>query len=65
MQNTKLAWDSEFGRDARAVPLVLMAIESVGRDTVMSALTDALEPVAQADGSVRLDNVFKVVIAGA
>jgi hypothetical protein len=28
-------------------------------------LTDALEPVAQADGSVRLDNVFKVVIAGA
>jgi SAM-dependent methyltransferase len=42
-----------------------MAIERVGRDTVSSALTDALETVKKDDGSVQLDNVFKVVIARA
>ena len=39
------------------------AIERAGRDAVHSALVDVLTPIALADGSVRLDNVFKVVIA--
>lgn len=42
-----------------------MAIDRVGRDAVSSALVDALESVTQADGSVHMDNVFKVVIADA
>jgi SAM-dependent methyltransferase len=42
-----------------------MAIERAGRDAVSSALVDALEPVTQPDGSVHMDNVFKVVIAHA
>ena len=42
-----------------------MAIDRAGRDAVSSALADALTTVTQADGSVRMDNVFKVVIAGA
>lgn len=42
-----------------------MAIERAGRDAVSSALLDALEPVTTPDGSVHMDNVFKVVIAHA
>jgi SAM-dependent methyltransferase len=42
-----------------------MAIDRAGRDKVSSVLTEALETVTQPDGSVRLDNVFKVVVARA
>jgi SAM-dependent methyltransferase len=42
-----------------------MAIERAGRDTAAATLTEALESVTGADGTVRLDNVFKVVIARA
>jgi SAM-dependent methyltransferase len=39
------------------------AIDSVGSERVRDALSVALEPFTQPDGSVRLDNVFRVVIA--
>jgi len=42
-----------------------MAIERAGRDAVSSALVDVLESVTKSDGSVHMDNVFKVVIAHA
>jgi hypothetical protein len=42
-----------------------MAIDRAGREAVSSALVDALETVTRDDGSVHMDNVFKVVIARA
>ena len=42
-----------------------MAITKAGREATAQALTDALTPVVGTDGSVRLDNIFKVVIARA
>lgn len=42
-----------------------MAIDRVGRDAVSSALFAALAVVTDSDGSVHMDNVFKVVIAHA
>jgi SAM-dependent methyltransferase len=39
------------------------AIDHAGRDATVAALRGALEPVTAADGSIHLDNVFKVVIA--
>ena len=41
------------------------AIEHTSRDAVSAALTEALTPVVRADGTIRLDNVFKVVITQA
>lgn len=41
------------------------AIQQVGRDRVSSTLAAVLEGFVQADASVRLDNVFRVVIARA
>ena len=40
-----------------------MAINTAGVDATTSALRDALATGLQADGSIRLDNVFKVVVA--
>jgi SAM-dependent methyltransferase len=42
-----------------------IAIDQVGVDRVREAFRTALEPFVQPDGSVRLDNVFRVVIAHA
>ncbi len=42
-----------------------LAINHAGLDAVRQALTTALPPFVQPDGSVRLDNVFRVVIAHA
>ncbi len=42
-----------------------MAIERNGPATVRDALADALTSVTLPDGSIRLDNVFKVVVATA
>lgn len=42
-----------------------MAIDQAGHDTVRDALVSALEPASLPDGSVRLNNVFKVVVARA
>jgi SAM-dependent methyltransferase len=42
-----------------------MAIDRAGRDAVSAALVDVLEAVTKPDGSVHMDNVFKVVIARA
>lgn len=41
------------------------AIDNVGSERVRDALSAALEPFTQPEGSVRLDNVFRVVIARA
>jgi SAM-dependent methyltransferase len=41
------------------------AINHAGIDAVREALTAALQPYVQPDGSVRLENVFRVVIAHA
>jgi SAM-dependent methyltransferase len=40
-----------------------MAINTAGLDTTTTAVRDALATGIQRDGSIRLDNVFKVVIA--
>jgi SAM-dependent methyltransferase len=42
-----------------------LAINRAGRHAVTTALVAALEPFTQPDGSLRLDNIFKVVIARA
>lgn len=42
-----------------------MAIERVGTEPTREAITAALEQFVRPDGSVRLDNVFRVVIARA
>jgi SAM-dependent methyltransferase len=42
-----------------------MAIERAGEEAAKAALVDALAEFTMADGSIRLDNVFKVVIARA
>jgi len=42
-----------------------LAIDHAGLDAVREAFTTALRPFVQPDGSVRLDNVFRVVIAHA
>jgi hypothetical protein len=39
------------------------AIENAGLDATREALTSAAEAARQEDGSVRFDNVFKVVVA--
>jgi hypothetical protein len=41
------------------------AINHVGIDRVRDAITSALEQFVRPDGSVRLENVFRVVIARA
>ena len=41
------------------------AIEHVGREAAATALVEALRPVTRSDGSIRLDNVFKLVVAHA
>jgi len=40
-----------------------MAINTAGLDATTAALRDALATATQADGSIRLDNVFKIVVA--
>jgi SAM-dependent methyltransferase len=42
-----------------------MAINSAGRDALAAALEEAYESVTKPDGTVHLDNVFKVVVARA
>jgi SAM-dependent methyltransferase len=42
-----------------------MAIERASRETTRSTLVEALAPLARSDGSIHLDNVFKVVVASA
>jgi SAM-dependent methyltransferase len=42
-----------------------MAINSVGLDATTAAMRDALATGTQPDGSIRFDNVFKVVVARA
>lgn len=42
-----------------------MAINVAGLDATTAALRDAVASATQADGSIRLDNVFKVVVARA
>jgi len=42
-----------------------MAIDLVGLEATDAAVTAALEPVARRDGSIRLDNVFKVLVVRA
>jgi SAM-dependent methyltransferase len=41
------------------------ALQGVGEDVVREAFADALAPFVRRDGSVRLDNVFRVVVASA
>jgi len=42
-----------------------MAIDRAGEEATRAAIVDALEAATQPDGSIKLDNVFKVVIARA
>jgi len=42
-----------------------LAIEHAGLDAVRDAFSRAMQPFVQRDGSVRLDNVFRVVVAHA
>ena len=42
-----------------------LAINRAGREAAAAALSDAFETVTLRDGSIRLDNIFKVVIARA
>jgi SAM-dependent methyltransferase len=42
-----------------------MAINVAGRDALAVALTDAFQSVTKTDGTVRLDNIFKIVVARA
>jgi hypothetical protein len=42
-----------------------LAMNHAGFDAVRKAFTEALEDFVQSDGSVRFDNVFRVVIAHA
>jgi SAM-dependent methyltransferase len=58
--------DFETARRANiAVGPTRRAIEHAGLDAVQDRFTAALRPFVQPDGSVRLDNVFRVVIAHA
>jgi SAM-dependent methyltransferase len=41
------------------------AIDHVGADRVRDAIASAVEPFTRTDGSVRLDNVFRIVVARA
>lgn len=42
-----------------------MAIERAGADATTQALADAMKPATQPDGTIRMDNIFKIVIARA
>jgi hypothetical protein len=42
-----------------------MAINTAGLDATAAAVREAMATGTQADGTIRLDNVFKVVVARA
>lgn len=44
-------------------PVIRMAIERAGADALRNALVEAFATATLPDGSIHLDNVFKVVIA--
>ena len=65
-------WGSEFHPDLDIATRgqlssgpARMAINTAGRDATTTAVREAMATGTQADGTIRLDNVFKVVVARA